>query len=55
MKGENRVTDIIDFNKVKNKARDQDVNQFENYIYELYYSLSQGTITMSDLYSKINK
>lgn len=49
------MTDIIDFNKVKNKARDQDVNQFENYIYELYYSLSQGTITMSDLYSKINK
>ena len=55
MKGENKVTDIIDFNKVKNKARDQDVNQFENYIYELYYSLSQGTITMSDLYHKINK
>lgn len=49
------MTDIIDFNKVKNRARDEDVNQFENYIYELYYSLSQGTITMSDLYHKINE
>ena len=54
-RGEFRVTDIIDFNKAKNKARDEDVNQFENYIYDLYYSLSQGSITMSDLYSKINE
>lgn len=47
--------DIIDFNELKNKARDKDVDRFESYIYDLYYSLAQGQITMKDLYENINK
>lgn len=47
--------DIIDFNQLKNRARDKDVDKFEAYIYDLYYSLSQGQITIKDLYEKTNK
>ena len=47
--------DIIDFNEIKNKARDKDIDKFEQYIYGLYYSLAQGQITMKDLYSNLNE
>ncbi|MDD7795793.1 DUF3867 domain-containing protein [Clostridium sp. 'White wine YQ'] len=46
---------IIDFNELKNKARDKDVDKFESYIYELYYSLSQGQLSMAEMMTKINK
>lgn len=46
---------IIDFNDLKNKARDKDVDKFESYIYGLYYSLAQGEITMGDMMKEINK
>lgn len=40
---------IIDFNEIKNKANEKDIDKFEGYIYELYYSFSQGKITMAQL------
>lgn len=40
---------IIDFNEIKNKANEKDIDKFEGYIYELYYSFSQGQITMAQL------
>ena len=33
---------IVDFNELKNKARDKDIDKFESYIYDLYYSVAQG-------------
>ena len=46
---------IIDFNDLKNKARDKDIDKFESYIYELYYDLSQGKITMGNMMQEVNK
>lgn len=40
---------IIDFSEIKNKANEKDIDKFEGYIYELYYSFSQGKITMAQL------
>lgn len=44
---------IIDFNQLKNKAKDNDVDKFEQYIYNLYYSVMNGTLTMIDFSKKI--
>ena len=33
---------IIDFNDLKNKVKDSDVDKFEQYIYNLYYLLCNG-------------
>ena len=43
---------IIDFNELKNN---KDVDKFESYIYELYYSVAQGTMSMADLTKNIFK
>ncbi|NLB21523.1 MAG: DUF3867 family protein, partial [Clostridium sp.] len=29
------MSDIIDFNEIKNKVRDKDLDDFESYIFEL--------------------
>lgn len=39
---------IIDFNKVKNMAKDKDVDKFEDYIYSLYYKMIEGKINVTD-------
>jgi len=44
---------IIDFNELKNKVKDSDVDKFENYMYDLYFSVADGSITMSQFTSKI--
>lgn len=44
---------IINFNELKNKAKDKDIDKFEQYIYSLYYSLAQGEITMGDFSQKV--
>lgn len=44
---------IIDFNKLKNKAKETDIDKFENYMYELYFSVADGSMTMSQFTSKI--
>lgn len=46
---------IIDFNDLKNKARDKDIDMFESYIYGLYESLASGQITMGSMMQEINK
>lgn len=43
---------IIDFNELKNN---KDVDKFESYIYGLYYSVAQGTMSMTDLTKNIFK
>lgn len=47
------MDEIIDFNELKNKAKDKDVDKFEQYIYSLYYSLAQGEINMGELSRRI--
>lgn len=44
---------IIDFNELKNKVKDSDVDKFENYMYDLYFSVADGSMTMSQFISKI--
>lgn len=46
---------IIDFNEVKNKAKEKDVDKFEDYIYSLYYDVAEGKINMADFSQKIMK
>lgn len=44
-----KVSDkIIDFNELKNKAKDKDVDKFEEYIYSMYYKLAEGKMNMAD-------
>lgn len=44
---------IIDFNELKNKVKDTDVDKFEQYIYNLYFSVMDGSMSMSEFSRKI--
>lgn len=44
---------IIDFNKLKNKVKDSDVDKFEQYIYSLYSSVMSGKLSMVEFSKKI--
>lgn len=44
---------IIDFNELKNKVKDTDVDKFEEYIYNLYFSVMDGSVTMAEFSRKI--
>ena len=45
--GEN-MDKIIDFNELKNRVNDKDVDHFESYIYSLYYKMAEGKINMAE-------
>lgn len=44
---------IIDFKELKNKVKDSDVDKFEQYIYNLYFSVMDGSMTMAEFSRKI--
>lgn len=44
---------VIDFNEVKNRVKDKDVDKFESYIYSLYYDMSSGKLSLSDFTKKM--
>ncbi len=44
---------IIDFNDLKNKVKDSDVDKFEQYIYNLYFSVMDGSMSMAEFSRKI--
>jgi len=44
---------IIDFNELKNKVKDSDVDKFEQYIYSLYNSVMTGSMSMVEFSKKI--
>ncbi|MCC0651892.1 DUF3867 domain-containing protein [Clostridioides sp. ES-S-0001-03] len=44
---------IIDFNELKNKVKDSDVDKFEQYIYNLYFSVMDGKMSMAEFSRKI--
>ncbi|MEY7998746.1 DUF3867 domain-containing protein [Clostridium sp. Mt-5] len=46
---------IVKFNDIKNKAREKDVEKFEDYVYELSYDMSQGKLSMADFYKDIQE
>lgn len=50
-----KISDVIDFNELKNKATDKDVDKFEDYIYSMYYSMAQGKMTMAEMSREIMK
>ncbi|PPK48259.1 DUF3867 domain-containing protein [Clostridium algidicarnis] len=52
---DNKDDRIVDFNELKNKAREKDIDNFEQYIYDLYYSLSQGELSITAFSSKIKE
>lgn len=50
-----KISDVIDFNELKNKASDKDVDKFEDYIYSMYYSMAQGNMSMAQMSREIMK
>lgn len=44
---------IVDFGKLKNKVRDKDINDFEGYMYDLYFKMSQGKMNMMEFTTNI--
>jgi Protein of unknown function (DUF3867) len=48
-----KISDVIDFNELRNRANDKDIDKFEDYIYSLYYSMGQGKINMLEFSKKI--
>ena len=44
---------IIDFNELKNKVNDKDVDKFESYMYSLYYDMNDGKLNMADFTKKV--
>lgn len=39
---------VIDFNELKNRVKDEDIDKFESCMYALYYEMMEGKITMND-------
>lgn len=39
---------IINFNELKNKVNEKDIDNFESYIYSLYYKMAEGKLTMAE-------
>lgn len=46
---------IIDFNQLKNKVKETDVDKFESYIYNLYYKMADGSLKMNEFTKEIYK
>ena len=46
---------IIDFNELKNKVNEKDVDNFESYIYSLYYKMAEGKLTMAEFSKEIGE
>ena len=46
---------IIDFNEMKNKAKEKDVDKFEEYMYSQMYKMTSGNMSMADFTKEIYK
>lgn len=44
---------IIDFNELKNRVNDKDIDKFESYMYSLYSEMTTGKINMAEFSKKI--
>jgi len=43
------LSDVIDFNELKNKVRDKDIDDFESYIFSLYGQVGAGTKDLASM------
>ncbi len=39
------MSEIIDFNELKNKVKESDVDKFEDYMYSLYSDVASGNLS----------
>lgn len=46
---------IIDFNELKNRATDKEIDKFEQYIYSMYYSVATGDLSMAEFSKKVRE
>lgn len=46
---------IIDFNELKNRVNDKDIDNFEEYIYSLYYKMAEGKLSMAEFSKEIGQ
>lgn len=46
---------VIDFNELKNKVNDGDVDKFEGYMFDLFYKTQSGSMNMAEYASEISK
>ncbi|WP_244835251.1 DUF3867 domain-containing protein [Clostridium sp. BJN0001] len=49
------MSEIIDFNEIKNKVKEQDVDKFEDYVYSMYYKMESGSLNMGEFSQNIVK
>lgn len=47
------MSDVIDFNEVKNKVTDKDIQKFENYVSDIFYQMIDGKLSVMDMTGKI--
>ena len=43
---------VIDFNEIKNRVNEKDVDKFESYMFSLYYEMSDGKLNMAEFSKK---
>lgn len=43
------MSDVIKFDEFKNKAKDKEVDRFEEYMYSLYYKMAEGKMSFQEL------
>ncbi|MCR6513647.1 MAG: DUF3867 domain-containing protein [Clostridium sp.] len=46
---------IIDFNELKNRVNEKDIDKFEGYMYDLFYKTQTGAMNMADFTREITK
>ncbi|MGL4571135.1 MAG: DUF3867 family protein [Clostridium sp.] len=46
---------IIDFNELKNRVNDKDIDKFENYMYDLFYKTQTGEMSLGDFSTNLSK
>ncbi|MGL5415486.1 MAG: DUF3867 family protein [Clostridium sp.] len=46
---------VIDFGEIKNKVREDDVDKFEGYMFDLFYKTQSGSMNMAEYAQEINK
>lgn len=44
---------VIDFNEIKNRVNEKDVDKFESYMFSLYYEMSDGKLNMAEFSKKV--
>lgn len=46
---------IIDFNEIKNRVNEKDIDKFESYMYDLFYKTQTGEISFSDFSKNLSE